>query len=80
MPRLRRLSGAEAIRIFRSFGFEIHSQNGSHIKMRRENNRLKETLVIPNHDELSVGTLSSILKQASCYIDMNELREIFYSE
>ena len=35
MPRLRRLSGAELVRIFRGFGFAVHSQRGSHMKLRR---------------------------------------------
>jgi hypothetical protein len=28
MPRLRRLSGAELVKIFRGFGFTVHSQRG----------------------------------------------------
>ena len=31
MPRLRRLSGAELVRIFRGFGFVVHAQRGRHI-------------------------------------------------
>ena len=36
MPRLRRLSGAEIITILGRFGFTVHSQRGSHVKLRRE--------------------------------------------
>ncbi|MGD1158515.1 MAG: type II toxin-antitoxin system HicA family toxin [Terriglobia bacterium] len=35
MPRLRRLSGSDVVAILRKFGFEIVSQRGSHIKLRR---------------------------------------------
>ena len=35
MPKLRRLSGAEVIRIFELFGFVIQAQRGSHAKLRR---------------------------------------------
>ncbi|MEK7445645.1 MAG: type II toxin-antitoxin system HicA family toxin [candidate division NC10 bacterium] len=35
MPKLRRLSGAEIIAILGGFGFTVHSQRGSHVKLRR---------------------------------------------
>jgi len=35
MPRLRRLAGAEVVRVLGQFGFAVHSQRGSHIKLRR---------------------------------------------
>ncbi|MFO8101403.1 MAG: type II toxin-antitoxin system HicA family toxin [Dehalococcoidia bacterium] len=34
-PKLKRLSGAEVVSIMRTFGFDIHSQKGSHAKLRR---------------------------------------------
>jgi predicted RNA binding protein YcfA (HicA-like mRNA interferase family) len=34
-PKLKRLSGAEVVAILRTFGFEVHSQRGSHVKLRR---------------------------------------------
>ncbi len=80
MPRLRQLSGQELVRIFLSFGFSIQSQSGSHVKLRRLNHGLKETLIIPNHDDLPTGTLRGIFRQASSYIDTDELQDIFYSE
>ncbi|HHP7231190.1 MAG TPA: type II toxin-antitoxin system HicA family toxin [Xenococcaceae cyanobacterium] len=38
MPKLRRLSGVEVIAILKRFGFEIYSQRGSHVKLRRVSN------------------------------------------
>ena len=35
MPKLRRLSGADVVAIFEGFGFELVSQRGSHVKLRR---------------------------------------------
>jgi len=53
MPRLRRLSGAELVRILRGFGFTVHSQRGSHITLRRTRaDGTAETLTIPAHQEL----------------------------
>ena len=49
MPKLKRLSGEEVIKIFKYFNFEIHSQKGSHVKLRRVQNNDTQTLLIPNH-------------------------------
>ncbi|MCC5635824.1 type II toxin-antitoxin system HicA family toxin [Nostoc sp. CHAB 5844] len=46
MPRLKRLSGAEVVEILGEFGFEVHSQKGSHIKLRRSGVEQTETLTI----------------------------------
>ena len=62
MPRLRRLSGAEVIKILQQFSFEIYSQKGSHIKLRRITSTGKETLTVPNHGELDVGTCRAIMR------------------
>ncbi|WP_225887095.1 type II toxin-antitoxin system HicA family toxin [Nodosilinea nodulosa] len=42
--RAKRLSGAELVTILERFGFQVHSQRGSHIKLRRESGLGKETL------------------------------------
>lgn len=34
MPKLRRLSGKDIVRILETFDFAVHSQRGSHIKVR----------------------------------------------
>ena len=45
------------------FGFKVVKQKGSHIKLRKENSE-KRTAIIPNHEEVAIGTLKSILRQA----------------
>ena len=81
MPRLRRLSGAELVRIFRDFGFTILSQRGSHIKMRRVGPEgATETLTIPVHHEVKVGTLHAIFLQALRFIPEGDLRPHFYTD
>ena len=80
-PKLKRLSGPEVVDILRIFGFEVHSQRGSHAKLRRisaEGGR--QTLTIPLHAELDVGTLRAIVRQATRYIPEAELRIHFYSD
>jgi len=78
MSKLKRLSGADAIAIFKKFGFEIHSQKGSHIKLRRITPLGKETLTIPNHHELASGTCQAVFRQATRYILESELFPYFH--
>jgi predicted RNA binding protein YcfA (HicA-like mRNA interferase family) len=80
MPKLKLLSGYEVIKFFEKSGFGIVTQKGSHIKIRRNVNGQKETLIIPNHKQLDTGTLRAIIKQASKYIPFEELKIYFYSE
>ena len=60
MPKLPRVSGAEAIRALQRLGFEKARQSGSHVVMRREG----KGCVVPLHTELKVGTLAGLLRQA----------------
>lgn len=69
MPKL--YSARQIVNAFRRAGFEIFSQKGSHIKMRGIREGKLQTVIIPNHKEIALGTLSSILKQAS--MTKNEL-------
>lgn len=81
MPRLRRLSGAELVRIFRGFGFAVHSQRGSHLKLRRTRaDGTVETLTIPAHQAIKLGTLHEIVTQAARFIPEADLRPHFYTE
>ena len=80
MPKLKILSGQELIKILIEFGFSIHSQKGSHIKLVRYKNNEKQTLTIPNHKDIDKGTLKAIMRQTSRYIPVEELNKIFYSE
>lgn len=51
------------LKILKQNGFEIVSQNGSHIKL--YSNNAKRTVIVPNHTgDIKIGTLKSILKQA----------------
>ncbi len=80
-PKLKRLSGPEVLAIFHGFGFETHSQRGSHVKLRRITvTGEKQTLTIPIHVELDAGTLRVIIRQASRYIPESELRPPFYTD
>lgn len=60
MPKLPRVSGAEAIRALQRLGFERTRQSGSHVVMRLGG----KGCVVPLHAELKVGTLAGVLRQA----------------
>jgi predicted RNA binding protein YcfA (HicA-like mRNA interferase family) len=60
MPRLPRVSGADAVRALEHLGFEKVRQKGSHVVMRRG----AKGCVVPLHAELKVGTLAGLLRQA----------------
>jgi predicted RNA binding protein YcfA (HicA-like mRNA interferase family) len=64
MPRLRRVSGEEAIRALQRLGFERVRQRGSHVILRKETAQGSVGCVVPLHRELAIGTLHGILQQA----------------
>ena len=60
MPKLPRVSGAEALKALQKLGFEKIRQSGSHVVARRG----PKGCIIPMHAELKVGTLAGLLRQA----------------
>lgn len=78
-PKLKQLSGNDVVGILKGFGFSMHRQKGSHVKLRRVAHGVKETLVVPNHDPISKGTLKAIFNQASAYIPRNDLQQHFFN-
>lgn len=63
-PKLRRVSGEEATRALEHLGFTRVRQRGSHVVLRRSTDAGDIGCVVPLHDELALGTLRGILKQA----------------
>jgi len=63
MPRLPRISGAEAIRALERLGFVQVRQRGSHVVLKRVGPDKVTACVVPLHAELAIGTLRGILKQ-----------------
>jgi predicted RNA binding protein YcfA (HicA-like mRNA interferase family) len=64
MGRLRVLSGREACRILQQHGFVEVRRRGSHIVMQRRTDAGSVTVPIPDHRELAIGTLLSIIRQS----------------
>jgi predicted RNA binding protein YcfA (HicA-like mRNA interferase family) len=79
-PKLKRLSGSDIVRILGLFGFSVVTQRGSHVKLRRIGNAgEKQTITIPLHSEIDIGTVKAIFRQASRYIPEDQLRRHFYT-
>ncbi len=64
MPRLRRVSGQEAIRALEKLGFGQIRQRGSHVVLKKQTPEGDVGCVVPLHRELAIGTLRGILRQA----------------
>ena len=64
MGRLRVLSGREVCRILESLGFVEVRRRGSHIAMQRRTDEGTTTVPVPDHRELRIGTLLSIIRQS----------------
>lgn len=72
MAKLRSVKPAEAIRAFESLGFVVKRRKGSHVSMTKSG--VKRPLVIPDHGDLSIGTLKSNLRTAG--ISLEEFEKI----
>ena len=81
MPRLRRLTPREILRLLGRFGFEVVSMLGSHAKLVRiDLPGRKEILLVPVHRQLAVGTIHAIYRQACRFIPEEELRPGFFAD
>lgn len=64
MPRLRVLSGREVCALLSARGFVEVRRRGSHVIMQRVGDAGTITVPVPDHSEIRIGTLLSILRQS----------------
>jgi predicted RNA binding protein YcfA (HicA-like mRNA interferase family) len=64
MGKLRVLSGRQVCSILEQHGFQQARQRGSHVVMQRVNDDGTTTVPVPDHAELRIGTLRSIIRQS----------------
>jgi predicted RNA binding protein YcfA (HicA-like mRNA interferase family) len=64
LAKLRILSGREVCQILSQNGFEEIRQRGSHIIMQKKTEDFTITIPVPDHKEIRIGTLSSIIRQS----------------
>lgn len=82
MPKLRRLSGAQIVKILEQFGFEIARIRGSHHVMRRTVDDQTQTANVPVHGNkpLAVGMIKRLYRDLQRYIPEDDLTTHFYTE
>ncbi len=64
LGRLRVLSGREVCNILAAQGFRQVRQRGSHMIMQKQVESSTITVPVPNHDEIRIGTLQSLIRQS----------------
>jgi predicted RNA binding protein YcfA (HicA-like mRNA interferase family) len=64
LGKLRVLSGKEVCQILEKHGFIEVRKRGSHIAMQRKTSVSTVTVPVPDHKELRMRTLLSIIRQA----------------
>jgi len=64
LGKLRVLSGREVCHILAQHGFVQVRQRGSHIVMQKKAGGSTITVPVPDHTELRIGTLLSIIRQS----------------
>ena len=70
MPHHKPVSGDLTIKILcNKFGFTVSGQTGSHVRLSKMTPNGKVGTVVPNHEELKLGTLKGVLKLAKVDVD-----------
>jgi predicted RNA binding protein YcfA (HicA-like mRNA interferase family) len=67
MGKLGNISGKEAVKAFQKLDWQQIGQVGSHVVMIKPGMRVN--LSIPQHKELSVGTLRALIRNADLSVD-----------
>ena len=81
MPRLRRLSSRDVLRILDRFGFTVSGQKGGHAKLVRVSpGGERQILIVPVHRNLATGTLHAIYRKAVRFVPSVELRRAFFAD
>ncbi len=64
MGKLGVFSGKKVCAVLSSHGFTEVRRRGSHIVMQKKSSAGTITVPVPDHDELRIGTLKSIIRQS----------------
>lgn len=67
MGKLGNISGKEAAKAFANAGWQTMGQVGSHLVMTKSG--MRANLSIPQHKELSTGTLRSLIRASGLSVD-----------
>jgi len=67
VARLANISGKEAVKAFAKAGWSVIGQVGSHVVMTKPD--VRANLSIPQHKELSVGTLRALIRHSGMTVE-----------
>jgi predicted RNA binding protein YcfA (HicA-like mRNA interferase family) len=67
VARLANISGKDAVKAFEKAGWKRIGQVGSHVVMVKSG--LRVNLSIPQHKELSIGTLRALIRHAGMTVE-----------
>lgn len=67
MGSLSNISGKEAAKAFGRAGWQVRGQVGSHLMLTKDG--IRANLSVPQHKELAVGTLRSLIRAAGLTVD-----------
>ena len=67
MARLANISGKDAVKAFEKAGWRVIGQVGSHVVMTKPD--VRANLSIPQHKELSVGTLRALIRHSGMTVE-----------
>ena len=68
-PQLPVISGRKAVEAFKTIGYKVVRQRGSHIRLRDEINPKHLPLTIPDHRELKFGLLRRLIRDAGLTVE-----------
>lgn len=74
LGKLRVFSGAELCAILSVHGFSEVRRRGSHVVMQKRTNDSTITVPVPDHKEIRIGTLQSIIRQSGLPRELFEVR------
>jgi len=67
VARLANISGKDAVKAFENAGWKRIGQVGSHVVMVKSG--LRVNLSVPQHRELSIGTLRALIRHAGMTVE-----------
>ena len=68
MSKLLLISGDQAVKCFKKFGYQVVRQRGSHIRMQHLNDPTRQPLSIPRHKQLGRGLIRKLLRDSGMSI------------
>ena len=81
MPRLRRLTAKQIVRLLQDMGFAVDRTRGSHATLVRIGPAgARQVVTVPMHQQLPLGTLRANYRRVARFVPEAELRAAFFTD